>query len=104
MSTKPTVAALARQVYGEGASVGARRNICTWWTVEVWAGAGKIVLSTEDKSLRIAYARAAILLRGETSPKCERSCGTAIHVGNDKWRGCVLGSGHDGDHETERAA
>ncbi len=104
MSTKSTCNQLARAAYGELASVGARRNISTWWVVEVFDGAGRVLLSEEDRSLRIAYARVAIQLRVLGDPERERSCGFAVHIGNDKWCGCVLGAGHAGAHETERAA
>lgn len=102
MSTKATVRQLAREVLGEGASTDAMRSICTWWRVRVTRPDGGVEIEETDRSLRKAYARCAIVLRGRTLPRS--SCGTAVHVGNDKWRGCVLSDGHQGSHETEAVA
>ena len=62
-ATKREVSDLAREVFGAGAGVVARRGIDTWWVVEVSDAAGALVLSDTDPSLPKAYGAAATRLR-----------------------------------------
>lgn len=62
-ATKRQVAELAREVFGAGTGVVARRRFDTWWVVEVSNAAGAILLSDSSPSLPKAYGAAAVRLR-----------------------------------------
>jgi len=64
---KGDVAALARAVYGSSAEVIARRDVSTWWRVEVFAdyqGRRSLMMDATERSLAAAYGDVAVRLRG----------------------------------------
>lgn len=73
---------LARKLLGDGAYTSARRNISTWWTVEVNTPDNRVWRSEEAPGLRSCYSRLAIGLRGrlleiEREDECEGRAASA---------------------------
>lgn len=73
-ATRDQVRELARRVYGSAAEVSARRDISTWWRVEVFGkheGERRLMLDACEPALSAAYGDVAARLRAAADRRAE---------------------------------